>query len=224
MIGLINSFLGTTNKLLRKFNYELRPLRSKLFDSKSSAGNFATHFEKTEGMINYEAAQALYELAKGITDGCIVEVGSYRGRSGVALGRGSIDGHNVPVYAFDPHEAFEGILGGNFGPPDRAAFYKAMLDTNCYQSVRLVNLSSEVVAPNWNRPISLLWIDGDHTYEGVKRDYDCWSPHLKPNAIVAFDDSIIPDIGPFKLIEELIASNQLEKVKLVGKVTILKRK
>jgi len=181
------------------------------------------YVDATEGMTSFEEASLLYRLATEVRHGCIVEVGSYRGRSSVALGRGSLDGHRVPVFAIDPHEEFTGILGGQFGPEDRAAFYRAMLETDCYQIVRLVNLSSEVVAPNWTQSVGLLWIDGDHSYEGVKRDFDCWLPHLTAEASVAFDDSLDLKIGPFQLIAELLDTGSFQRTTVVGKVTVLKK-
>lgn len=36
--------------------------------------------------------------------------------------------------------------------------------------------------------IDLLFIDGDHSYEGVKKDWDLYSPILQPNSIVIFHD------------------------------------
>lgn len=161
-------------------------------------------------------------MAKDVRTHAIVEVGSYRGRSTVAMGRGSLGGHRVPVFAIEPHEVFTGVLGGEFGPSDRGAFFKAMLDTSCYHVVRLINLSSEIVAPNWNRSIGLLWIDGDHTYDAVKRDFACWSPHLVRGAYVAFDDSTNPALGPKQLIDELVAQGSYSIVQTVGRVTVLK--
>jgi len=210
------------NKSIKKI---ITPLLQKLmrdssFDSVLH-GDLETHFNQTEGMINLAEASLLYDLAKTCREGCILEVGSYRGRSAVALGRGSLDGHNVPVYAIEPHEEFIGLLGGKFGSPDRAAFYTAMLGTSCYHSVRLVNLSSEIVAPGWKQKIGLLFIDGDHSYAGVKRDFDCWSPHLTPDALVAFDDSTDPAVGPRQLIDELLQSGQFEQVNQVRNVTVI---
>ena len=54
-------------------------------------------FDRTEGMVSFDEAVLLYYLAREVRSGCIVEVGSYRGRSSVFLGRGSLDGANVPV-------------------------------------------------------------------------------------------------------------------------------
>lgn len=180
-------------------------------------------FDRTEGMVSFDEAVLLYHLAKEVCSGCIVEVGSYRGRSSVFLGRGSLDGANAPVYAIDPHKSFIGILGGVFGPKDRTAFYRAMLENDCSEIVSLINLSSEYFSSTWNESISLLWIDGDHCYQGVKRDLECWLPHLKTNAMIAFDDATDPKLGPYKLIDELIASKRFEKIVNVGKVVVIRQ-
>jgi len=211
-------------RLINYFGFEIRRLDTNVSELFSEPANLREYFALTEGMISFEEASLLYDFAKQISDGCIVEVGSYRGRSAVALGRGSLDGNQVPVYSIEPHEEFSGVLGGKFGPADRGAFYKAMIDTSCYQVVRLINLSSEIVAPNWNKKIGLLWIDGDHTYSGVKRDFECWLPHLTPEAIIAFDDSTDPDLGPRQLIDELLNSNKFQELQQIGKITVIKSK
>jgi hypothetical protein len=180
--------------------------------------------ESAEGMIDLEEALLLYRLASEVAEGCIVEVGAYRGRSAVALGLGSLDGHGAPVYSFDPHETFTGILGRSFGADDRAAYYRTMLQTSCYRIVRLVNLSSEIVAPQWMLPVGLLWIDGDHRYEAVARDFRCWEPHLTAAARIAFDDSLDPSIGPKPWIDELVEQGTYEIVDQVGKVTVISRR
>lgn len=37
-------------------------------------------------------------------------------------------------------------------------------------------------------PIDVLFIDGDHTYEGVKADYELYSPLVRPGGVVGFHD------------------------------------
>jgi hypothetical protein len=186
------------------------------------AGPIEEFLGRTEGMTSLEEAKLLYELAREVRSGCIVEVGSYRGRSTVALGRGSLDGHRVPVFAIEPHQTFTGVLGGRFGPADAGAFYRAILDTGCYHVVRLISLSSEQVVPGWRLPVALLWIDGDHRYEGVRRDFESWRPHLIEGATVVFDDAADPAIGPHRLIAELLAAGGYEKVREFGKMTVLR--
>jgi predicted O-methyltransferase YrrM len=171
-------------------------------------------------MIGPNEAGLLHRLAAAVETGCIVEVGSYRGRSAIVLAAGARE--DVPVYAVEPHEAFKGALGANFGPEDRGAFYRNMLASGAYREVRLVNLSSEVVTPGWRLPVGLLFIDGDHSYEGVRRDYECWKGHLAPGALVAFDDSVRPELGPARLIGELSAAGEAERLERVGKITVMR--
>lgn len=56
------------------------------------------------------------------------------------------------------------------------------------------------------RTIDFMFIDGDHTYEGVKADWDLYSPMLSGNAVVGFHDIMITDredIGVHRLWAEL---------------------
>jgi hypothetical protein len=167
-------------------------------------------------MIGDPEAALLRRLATEVDAGCIVEIGSYRGMSTIALAKGA----RVPVYAIEPHEEFVGVFGGKFGPADRRAFFENLLRAGVVEQVRLVNLSSEVVAPGWQLPVGLLWIDGDHRYEAVRRDFDCWKPHLRGK--VAFHDAIQPTLGPSKLIEELLAGG-FELVEHVQGTKVLRR-
>lgn len=34
-----------------------------------------------------------------------------------------------------------------------------------------------------------IFIDGDHTYDGVRADWLAWSPHVRPGGLVAFHDT-----------------------------------
>lgn len=38
------------------------------------------------------------------------------------------------------------------------------------------------------RPVDFLFIDGDHSYEGVKRDFELWSPLVRSGGLIAFHD------------------------------------
>ena len=38
--------------------------------------------------------------------------------------------------------------------------------------------NSQEIAKNWTKKIKVLFIDGDHLYEGCKADIDNWYPHI----------------------------------------------
>lgn len=38
--------------------------------------------------------------------------------------------------------------------------------------------------------VDVLFIDGDHTYDGVEADFELWSPLVRPGGIVAFHDTV----------------------------------
>jgi predicted O-methyltransferase YrrM len=144
-----------------------------------------------EGQISRSEAAKLIELAKNTpptTD--IVEIGTYRGRSTIALAFGSLLGNSNRVYAIDPHVEFRGIFGGQFGPQDQAELYRNLLRARVGNIVAVVNLPSQAVAKSWSENnVGLLWVDGDHRYEAVRADYKAWYPFIRDDGVIAFHDS-----------------------------------
>lgn len=176
-----------------------------------------THVERTEGWLSLDEARLLHNMAANVRAGCIVEVGCYRGRSTIALAAGASEG--VAVHVVDPHaEVWNNGTLAFAGGADRAAFFQAMLDSGFAERINLLNTSSEIITPGWTQPVGLLWIDGDHSESGVRRDWACWQPHLTPDAIIAFDDAHDPTVGPYHLINDLLALGVIEHRKNVGKV------
>ena len=183
-------------------------------------------FARFEGMISEEEAQLLRRLAGRTRTGCIVEIGSWRGKSAIALATGA---KTVPpavrpmVYSIDPHAEFTGIFGGKFGPRDRAAYFKALLDADCAEGVALVNLASTDAARAWSNPIGLLFIDGDHTEAAVQADVDAWTPFVVDGGIVVFDDALDERAGPARVIAKMLASGAYRKTESVRKIVVLEK-
>jgi len=44
-----------------------------------------------------------------------------------------------------------------------------------------------------NKQIDVLFIDGDHTYEGVRKDFEMYAPLVKKNGLIAFHDIVVVD-------------------------------
>lgn len=192
----------------------------------SMAMEFDTLMNTLQGGISLPEGRLLRKLASSISTGCIVEVGSFRGKSAVALAAGVRDRpeeSRPPIYCIEPHKRFVGFYGGSFGPEDRGKFYQAMLTTESFREVSLVNLSSEQVTPAWQEPVGLAFIDGDHRYEGVRRDFEAWEPHVVTGGFMAFDDATDEQCGPHRLIREILASGRYVPIATVGKVVVLQK-
>jgi predicted O-methyltransferase YrrM len=57
------------------------------------------------------------------------------------------------------------------------------------QRIEIHRGASQQVAGRWSVPLDLLFIDGDHSYEGCRTDIEAWFPHVRSGGVVAFHDS-----------------------------------
>jgi predicted O-methyltransferase YrrM len=133
----------------------------------------------------------------------IVEVGSFYGRSTVALAFGSKNGHNVRVHAVDPHLGLAGITIEDSFEAMRTTLHSLHLR----DLVQIHRSTSRNVARSWNKQnIGLLFIDALHGYKSVKDDFMNWAPHLANSGYVIFHDA--NQLGPNKWIRKLIRTSR----------------
>jgi predicted O-methyltransferase YrrM len=176
-----------------------------------------------DGLLSDAECTLLHDLAAGAAGGCIVEIGTYHGRSTVALALGSLAGARVPVYAIDPFVAQRGVLGQEYRPDDKTRLLENLLLADVVEHVWLLQTTSEQAARGWTEPIALLWVDGDHSDEGVRTDLRCWTPFVVAGGLVALDDSLDPRAGVHGAIAELLAGGGYQRTDVVGKVTVLRK-
>lgn len=184
-------------------------------------GGLQRLLEGVDGWLPLPEAYLLRDLAEA-TQADIVEIGCYRGRSTIALCCGATESGRL-VHSVDPHRPATGFYGGTFGPQDREFYYRNLLASGMAQRAALINLTSAQAGRSWEEPVGLLFVDGDHTYDAVRRDIDIWGAHVVASGIVAFDDAKDPTGGPSKVIAELIASGEYGSLAIVGKVHALRK-
>jgi predicted O-methyltransferase YrrM len=191
-----------------------------------------TFLSSAQGGINLTQGMALLRHAASVDAGHVVEIGSYKGKSSVALCYGihsaGRSGH-IRLYCIDPHAPFAGELGGKFGPVDRRDFYVNMIQTGAFEHASLINLPALDVALAWKTPIGMLFIDGDHRYPMVREDFLRWLPHVLDGGIVAINDCAAPGLGPSRLVAELEALGftpleRVEKIAFFRKVRTMPQK
>ncbi|MQY70196.1 MAG: hypothetical protein GH145_04980 [Firmicutes bacterium] len=53
---------------------------------------------------------------------------------------------------------------------------------------------SQELAKDWRRKISILFIDGDHSYEQSKFDFDTFYPFVEGKGLIIFHDTNFPQL------------------------------
>jgi hypothetical protein len=143
--------------------------------------------------------------------GTIVEIGSFKGKSTVMLATVAAQYNQGPVVAIDPHAglAYLGPVPPGYQDPTFNEFLASLKSGGVEQNVEVRRALSRDVAKDWDRPIRLLWIDGDHSYRGCKEDFDLFSPYLSDGAVIALHDSLNAFEGPIRVfVEEILRSDR----------------
>jgi predicted O-methyltransferase YrrM len=145
----------------------------------------------------------LYNLSLTVgTDGHVVEIGSWKGKSTIALALGIKDsGKRGYIWAIDPHEGIIKI-GKNEEKSTYSSFIKNIKKAGIEEFVRPVVNTSAGAAKRWNKPIRLLFIDGLHDYEHVQTDIAYWSAWILNNGVIAFHDAFCGEHDVWKAIEK----------------------
>ncbi len=166
---------------------------------------------KVPGHLSEKEARFLGLLAACVpAKGTTVEIGSFKGRSTVMLAKVASHYSYGPVVAIDPHNS--PILFDHKSNPEASSYQDFLNNVHgagVSEHVEPYAEYSKEVANSWNRPIRILWIDGDHSYEGAKSDLDGFLPHLVPEGVVAFHDALNNFPGPIRVfVEDVLGSDR----------------
>jgi hypothetical protein len=146
-----------------------------------------------------------YDLMRNIQPKKLVELGTHRGTSFFSFCQAAKDGNlDTKIYAVD---TWEGDKHAGFYGEEIFEEVKE-IKKKYYGSVKaelLRKTFGEAAKDFEDKSIDILHIDGLHTYEAVKYDFEKWFDKVKDDGIILFHDIKVnaKDFGIYRLWEEL---------------------
>lgn len=193
-----------------------------------------------KGFLADDEAQALYDMAlEASKTGPVLEIGSYCGKSTVYLGLAAKQNNSV-VYALDHHRGSEEHqLGEEYHDGDLYDQQVGLMDTfkEFRKNMRAADLddtvvpvvsSSGVAAKHWQTPLSMVFIDGGHSFEAALTDYQSWASWVKPGGILAIHDIFFSEAeggqAPHTIYKLAKASGLFDELPMVNTLALLRKK
>jgi predicted O-methyltransferase YrrM len=171
----------------------------------ASAFSIQTHLTPFEKYL-------LWALSSRLRPGSVVvEIGSYLGASTCFLAMGAARRGNR-VYCVDTWANY----GMSEGHRDT---YQTFMDNVRLYADHIVPLRgwSRDVAVDFPHRVDLLFLDGDHSYEGVRGDVEAWFPKLSRPAFVVLHDVAWAE-GVRKGIRECVHPREARWGRMVGNI------
>ena len=185
--------------------------------------------ENIRGMIENRDGEELFSLAyMQSLSGDIVEVGSFQGKSTFFLGHAVEKSKNGRVYAVDHFRGNKGkehlykVENDDLSDLE-AGFRRNIQKAGLSEVVTLINKPNhEAAADIADGSVRFLYIDGDHTAEGVQKDLDLFKSKLRSGAIIAFDDyDNVNFSGLVSVVNEFINKSKCKRKYLLHRTLIV---
>lgn len=171
-----------------------------------------------------EAMDALAALAADVpNDQAILEVGVYHAANLVNMAQAAKAGHGAKTYGVDSYGQGDIYRGRphmlqRYTSTDHDIAIQHIKDNRLVRQCKIIVAPSPDAAADWTGPaIGLLVIDAEHRYDRVLSDLHAWTPHLAPDAIIAFDDyggSVGADVK--RAVDELVTARKLTTKQVAG--------
>ncbi|MGC9610773.1 MAG: class I SAM-dependent methyltransferase [Minisyncoccia bacterium] len=144
--------------------------------------------------IDPPTSEFLYGLTRLMYPRVAVEIGTYKGNAAIAIGQALKDNGRGVLHTIDPVE--------------QELVYTAIRKSGFKSTVFFHKGFSGDVIPRLNLSyIDLVFIDGDHSYESVRKDFELVAHLIPKGGVIVFHDVLV-DIaqgfdGPRRVIEEI---------------------
>ena len=192
----------------------------------------------SKGFMPDDEGLALYETGLAASPmGPMLEVGSYCGKSAVYLGAAAKETSST-LYSVDHHRGSEeNQPGAEYHDPDLVDeegrvdtlpwFRSTIEEAGLSNWVIAVVGSSPKVARSWATPLSLVFIDGGHSEQAARADYDSWAPKIITGGFLAIHD-VFPDPAdggrpPFEIFERALHSGAFQEDTSCGSLRVLRK-
>lgn len=190
--------------ILSAFLWKNRQLRHQLYLLRTRYHLVTSGFATGLGA----SAWLLHGLVRALRPETCVEIGSTSGWSTCHIGLALKENFSGRLFAIDPHGP---TAWNDRGPVDTYPTLRRNLRRcGLGDFVEIVRATSEVAARGWARSIDFLFIDGDHSLQGVRRDWELFSPFLGEFSVAVFHDTTWerhgpnrPDMGVPHFVDEL---------------------
>ncbi|HEY2326991.1 MAG TPA: class I SAM-dependent methyltransferase [Gaiellaceae bacterium] len=134
--------------------------------------------------LQIDEAALLYRLARDVHAGPIAEIGRFKGGSTVVFASALPDG--CELWSYDLHVALRPDMAGEALDSELDG---ALTRLGVRNKVHLVVGDSRTIDPPPGE-LELVFIDGDHSYEGARADFARWGGFVKPGGHVLFHDAV----------------------------------
>ena len=195
--------------------------------------NNLTDFKTIKGFLCHEEGLFLYKLAKkNCSKSFSVEIGSYCGKSACYIAEACKE-NKTYLISIDHHKGSEEQqFGEEYFDEEIYDYEKKVVDThplflknikkfNLSNYIKPLVLSSEEASKIVDNEIDLVFIDGSHTYESARLDYNCWKNKIKVGGILAIHDIYDSEQEGGQAPREIYETALKEKFILVDRVKSL---
>lgn len=187
-----------------------------------------TKVKQIEGWLGHAEADLLIAAAMKVCTRkgphTIVETGSYHGKSTVIFGsviRAFSPGSKI--YAVDLHDGVVGSADDGFAtfPASLPSLKRNLEDCGLAGFVEIIEEKPCTIS--WEKPISLLFIDGLHDYPNVSKEFWNFSDSIIWDGLVAFHDYANYYPGVQSFVNELLASGGYRKTGQAESLIVLEK-